>query len=131
MNRASFQLIHGLVRNQHKDPLILAIIATEMQFRPRWFRMCEYLFYLISGSNFTIGIAQIKASTWTKENRLLVLNSALSSSQNYVKCAQVIECLGQNPKLKSVARCYTGDASKLYISRLRANYKLTKRIASI
>lgn len=98
------------------DQLVLAVLSTEMHFRPLEIRVLEYLSYCIFGSTRTIGIGQIHIKHW---NRLgyfgwRVLPAALKPELNYKVCA---ELLYDDESLQTI-HCklsgYTGEVTQSY-----------------
>lgn len=105
------------------DSNIIAILLVETYYRPLYFRLFEYLYWVITGNkNITVGLAQIKISyikqlqnlCWLE--RLKFITSLESYIQNYILIKQYIDT---NPNLKNdldICKYYNGkNVNKSYI----------------
>lgn len=117
------ELIKFLKGKNLNQPNVLAILLIETYYRPLYFRLFEYLYWVITGNNnITIGLSQIKVSYikqlqnlgWVK--RLKFIENLESYIQNYILIKQYLDA---NSNLKSdldICKYYNGKkVSKSYV----------------
>ena len=123
-----------LVSNGRRDPLVLALLATESFFRPSTHRAFEAVYWLIMNfispkrSEFiSVGISQVQVRHWQVAGIIPRTTSVVSTLMklynpllNYDACRYVISTESRNhEEPEEILRAYTGQATGYHISVFR------------
>ena len=111
-----------------KDDIVLSILATEMTFRPQWFRFLEYLSVGLFNHGRTIGIGQIHVKHWNRQGYygFQVVIAALNAENNYNICKEIIDRVDHNASTVDKLNYYTGALTHAYHSKFREFQKLIR-----
>jgi len=100
----------------YNNEVVLAILSTEMHFRPLGLRLLEYLTLGFFGHARTIGIGQIHIKHWNKRGYygFDAILAALSPERNYKICEELIFQDSRNRTFKEKLTVYTGEVTQSY-----------------
>lgn len=132
---SAIQLAHLFHRNTKSGEgislIAVAIIATEMRFRPCYFRWGEYalLFWmLLAGKRpqLSVGIAQLSFRHWNFDDPTKVLG-VMSTVMNVHKNYRNVEhYLSGTKSIKAALNLYNTKTSKIYFEEFSRNFEILR-----
>lgn len=114
----------------------VAVTATEMQFRPFWHRLVEYLYALsliLLGKDagpISVGVSQISIRHFVSlegANQFQSLLRAMSARKSLVTCCKIIEAMDAE-NLNDVRVAYNGESTLYYRKALQRNFDLLRKM---
>lgn len=110
-----------------RDPFI-AIVLVESYFRPLWFRLIEYIVFVIlfklklnKYMTLSIGMCQIRAIDWMDYFQVVGIEFSISNilrnSENIYSCASAVRWYFENrkkEKARTISGIYTGSYNIFY-----------------
>ena len=133
-NRRLFQLAsiarHETEFSTQTQAFAVAVTATEMQFRPFWYRMAEYTYAMAlillgrDAGSISVGVSQISIrhfSSFEDTNQFKSLLRAMSARKSLVTCCKMIETMDAE-NLEEVQTAYNGGSTVFYRRALQRNY---------
>lgn len=114
----------------------VAITATEMQFRPFWYRFVEYTYVLFliifrrDAGSISVGVSQISIRHFVSlegTNQLQSLLFALSARKSLATCCKIIEAMDAE-NLDDVRLAYNGKSTVYYRKALQRNFDLLREM---
>lgn len=108
-----------------------AITATEMNFRPLFYRLIEYTYvsllilWRLDASSVSVGISQISIRHYVSLEGVTQFQSlrySISAKKNLATCCKIIEAADGN-SLGQICNSYNGAGTRFYRMELEKNYK--------
>jgi len=102
------------------NDLVVAIVATEMSFRPAWWRLLEYCAYVLLGRPCTIGWCQAHSRFWEEilhARRFKLVPKLFRAEFHYLVASERVKAIGRFDQ-RNVLICYNGRPSREYVERV-------------
>ena len=134
-----------LLANGRRDPVVIALMATESFFRPALHRGLEGLYWFAldiiapaKAKYISVGISQVQVRHWQTEGILSHSTSRLSSLFkfynpliNYDVCIRFLDIFDiQHEQAEKLMQKYTGKTTKYHINVFEHFLKATLKICS-
>ena len=129
--------IYQLFAEGYRDPVVLAVIATELSFTSSWRRCGEYLYWLAltfldhpRADYVSVGIAQVQVRHWyaagfcSRSRVWETLRSFASPQMNYAVCREVLRGLQGNANITlPAAYQFAGQVRRHYVRVVTRCYR--------